>query len=214
MFAEIEREAKLRSNETAVFLNTLIPTTEAELARSLWAELVTGKQENNLPLVWNGGFEISPIANLRQFDWMIQNSKYAAISVDPNLGRNSSHSLRIDFAGLDTTTLNDELQQLILLRPGVRYRLEYFVRANNLVTPEGPRFIVADNPPNPHIAASPAMPVGTYDWQPIYMEFTAPPQAKIVKLKLQRTPKFSYDDPTRGTVWVDDITLIELKAEK
>jgi tetratricopeptide (TPR) repeat protein len=214
VFAQVEREVKLRSSEAAAFLNALIPLGEVELARKLWAELVTGKRENNWALIWNGEFESSLVANFPQFDWMIRNSKYAAISIDPSLGRNSSHSLRIDFAGLDTTTLNDEFRQLLLLRPGARYRLEYFVRAKNLATPEGPRITIASSALNSPVAVSPAVPAGTYDWQPVIVEFTAPPQVKLVEIRLQRTPKFSYDEPTSGTFWLDDINLTELEAKK
>ena len=55
-------------------------------------------------------------------------------------------------------------------------------------------------------------------WQRLTMEFVAPESAdkaatggQILTLTISRKPKFSYDEPTRGTVWFDDFTLREVK---
>jgi hypothetical protein len=47
------------------------------------------------------------------------------------------------------------------------------------------------------------------DWQKLTVSFVAPANQAAVTLAIVRIPKFSYDDPTRGTIWFDDFTLVE-----
>src|SRR5262249_27553295 len=99
-------------------------------------------------------------------------------------------------------------QQTIVLRPGARYRLECYVKAKDLVSPEGPRIAIIGQ--GGVIAASAPVAADSSDWQRIAFEFVAPPHSPSATLPIVRTPKFSYDDPTRGTIWFDDFSLIEL----
>ncbi|MGH9852275.1 MAG: hypothetical protein ACREBD_20750, partial [Blastocatellia bacterium] len=147
------------------------------------------------------------VPNLGHFDWAITPNQYARIVIDRNSGRSGARSLKVVFSGLDTTTLKNEVRQLIAVKPGVRYRLECYVRSSELVTPEGPRVAIAGE--SGIIAASDPAGVGSTDWQRLGVDFIAPANAFSVVLAIVRIPKFSYDDPTRGTVWFDDFALIE-----
>jgi hypothetical protein len=44
----------------------------------------------------------------------------------------------------------------------------------------------------------------------VTLEFVAPADWGALLLTIKRIPKFSYDDPTRGTLWLDDFSLTEL----
>ena len=122
-----------------------------------------------------------------------------------------SRSLRLEFTGRDTLRLNGEIKQLVVVRPQTRYRLEFYVKARDFVSPEGPRLVIAHSRASAEIARSAPIVEGTYDWQRVTLEFVAPADWGALLLTIKRTPKFSYDEPTRGALWLDDFTLTELK---
>ena len=64
------------------------------------------------------------------------------------------------------------------------------------------------------LASSEPLPSGSSDWQRVAVDFIAPNanQAGVaaIYVSLKRRPKFSYDEPTKGTLWLDDFQLSSL----
>jgi hypothetical protein len=210
VFSRIDRTERLRFPETNPFLTAVIQSGNGALARSLWADLI-GASASEPPLIWNGGFELPIGKTLNQFDWTIAPTDYARVSIDTGTVHSGSRSLRIDFAGRDTTRLDGEIKQLIVLRPGGRYRLEFYVLTEGLVSPEGPRIQVAESGSGKVTAVSDPVPSGTNDWRRMSLEFAAPEgnpsTGMTMVVSLVRKPRFSYDEPTKGTVWLDDFEM-------
>jgi len=152
------------------------------------------------------------LKNFGQFDWVINPNKYARIGLDRSEARSGMRSLRMLFSGIDTTTIKDQLYQMVVLRPGGRYRLECYVKSTNLVTPEGPRLAVTGGG-GAVIASSEPIAEGTSDWHSWSVDFVAPKNNDPKFISIIRIPKFSYDNPTRGTVWFDDFSLTELDGK-
>jgi tetratricopeptide (TPR) repeat protein len=213
-FTKIDRQARLRSPEAANFLGEMDVAGAPGRARKLWAELVTGKPADDSSIMWNGGFEEELGAVRSRFDWEIADSKYASAAIDPAVGHTGARSLRLSFTGLDTTTLDGEFKQTVLVRPGAHYRLECSVRTGNLVTSEGPQFAVTRNAGAAPIAVTAAVQAGSNDWRPLTVEFVTPADAKTLEIRIMRHPKFVYDDPTSGTIWFDDFALSEVAAKR
>jgi hypothetical protein len=203
VFGEIDRAWKLASQESGTFINELIAAGALEPARSLWLELKGAGQDSIV--LWNGGFESDILRDFAQFDWTITRSEYARFSLDTATAHSGSRSLRTEFIGRDTTRLSTEVRQLVLVRPGARYRLECYAKTSDLVTPAGPRVVVTDSS-NTEIAGSAPLAPGSSDWQRLMVDFTAPAKGAVY-VTFQRIPKFSYDDPTRGVVWLDDFAI-------
>jgi carbohydrate binding protein with CBM4/9 domain len=161
----------------------------------------------------NSGFELDILKDFGQFDWQFGRSDYARISIDHAVAHSGSRSLKIEFAGRDTTQLDNEVRQLVVLRAGARYVLECYAKANGLESPEGPRVVVANMSGGSWIAASEPVAQGSGDWQRLTIDFVAPQSAtgtmSAVSVSIKRKPKFSYDEPTRGTVWLDDFSIKE-----
>jgi len=142
VFASIDREDRLASAaDSSAFLNALIAAGKFDTARQLWSELTGAGQST---LVNNGGFESDISKNFAQFDWSFSRTEYARFALDTNVAHGGSRSLRIEFTGQDTTRLDNEVKQLVSIRPGARYRLECYFKTNKLDTPEGPRVVVSD----------------------------------------------------------------------
>src|SRR6185369_12415105 len=159
----------------------------------------------------NGGFEADILKNFSQFDWTFGRSEYARLSIDRSVKHGGERSLKIEFAGRDTTTLGDEIRHLVVVRPGAHYRVECYVKSDNLVTPEGPRVVVTDRS-GVWLGSSEPVAEGTSDWKPVSFTFTAPAvadAASAVYVSVKRKPKYAYDDPTKGAVWLDDFTIKE-----
>jgi tetratricopeptide (TPR) repeat protein len=213
VFSGIDRTSLVGLPEISTFINALISEGRVEEARGLWVGLAGGiyaQPGRPLPGVWNGSFESDIAKDLAQFDWTINRNEYAVPSIDTNTSHTGGRSLRIDFAGRDTTRLDGQVKQTMVVRPGVRYRLECYVKTERLETPEGPRLVVADSGSSMEIATSDPVQAGSNEWRLIAIDFASPPSAHSVIVTVKRIPKFSYDNPTRGTIWLDDFVLTDL----
>ena len=257
LFEGIDPQARRAAPASSDFINTMIKSGELEQARLLWIGLVSGSGAAVVgpqakPIVWNGGFESDPITGLAQFDWNLGESEYATIGIDTGSAHQGSRSLRIDFAGRETTRLDGEIKQGLVLSPGRRYKLEFYVKTQNLVTTDGPRLALRCDGEPGWMSAGTAIAAGTGDWRKMELDFvvprkfgtTGPPgnplinggintlhkgtgqapargeaarsvwqtdgDAVAVTIKLIRIPKFSYDEPTRGTIWLDDFNIVEV----
>lgn len=211
IFGSIDRTGRLIfAKESSAFLNSLIAAGKLDAARALWSDLI-GRVDQSL--ISNGGFESDILRDFSQFDWSFGRSEYARLAIDAASARTGSRSLRIEFTGRDTTRLDDEIKQLVPVRPGTRYTLECYVKTNGLESPEGPKVVLSDSKSSSWIAASEPIANGSHEWQRLTVDFLAPQRApgesSAVIISVKRKPKFSYDDPTRGTVWFDDFSIKE-----
>jgi tetratricopeptide (TPR) repeat protein len=217
VFRQIGHDALLDDQESGLYLDNLIAAGHIGLAYDLWRVLAarSGEADETTNPISNSGFESDILLNISQFDWSIGPSAYARISIDSSLnGVKTAHggvrSLRIDFLGRETTRLEKEIKHLAVVRPGMRYRLRYFVKSENLVAPAAPRVVLSSPTSQDWIASSDPAPLGSSDWQQQTVEFTARDSALIVAI--EQRPRFSYEDPTIGTVWFDDFEIQEIHA--
>jgi tetratricopeptide (TPR) repeat protein len=203
IFKSADKGARLASPDTPGFLDSLIEKGLAVEARDIWLDLV-GDDRDPSP-VWNPGFERNLVKSFPQFDWAIAQSDYAKPGFDRSTARTGASSLKIEFTGRDTTRLDREVRQMVPLRARARYSLEVYVKTKDLVTPDGPRVVVSGKS-DEEIATSAPISAGTNDWQRVAFEFTAPPDG-LIYISIKRKPRFSYDDPTLGVIWIDDFDI-------
>jgi tetratricopeptide (TPR) repeat protein len=204
-FVKVDRPSRLASGQSAQFINTLIEQGRIQAARQLWFDTLG---EPPRP-IWNGGFEAERLKGFDQFDWAVGRTDYAAISVTSKQARSGAKSLRLTFTGQHTTRLNGEVRQLIPVKPGARYRLTCYAKAENLITSEGPTVAVTKPGLTEWIADSKPVAADTAEWQQLTTDFVAPQDTAVLLLTIKRAPKFSYDDPMTGTIWFDDFELRE-----
>lgn len=216
VFSKIDRETALTSWETISFLDLLINKGFSKLANTLWDQLKADNTTPNNALIWNGGFEIANDSGPAQFDWKLRKSDYARISIDNSQAHTGSSSLLIDFLGRDTTKLDNEVRHIISLRPGIGYRLEYYLKTEELKTNEGPRVVISDKTGN-RIAQSEPVPFGTNDWNRVSLNFTAPSKptgdASTLFISVKRLPQYTYDAPMQGRIWFDDFSVNEVTGK-
>jgi tetratricopeptide (TPR) repeat protein len=202
--AGIDHKTLLTLPECGLFLDMLITAGRVEEANRIWRDLVAEPADR---LVSNGGFEAPYRQGLGQFDWNLTSSDYARIGMATGDAHSGARALRIAYLGKDTTRLEDEARQLISAQAGRSYRLTCFARADNLATPDGPQVVVTLGDGKTPLAASNRLAPGSYDWQQITLDFTLPADQSTLYVLVKQTPRFSYTDPTQGTVWFDDFVL-------
>jgi Flp pilus assembly protein TadD len=210
VFNSIDKQARAHSAQSPELVDALMRIGRFDLARATWVELMTTIRPEARAagsLIWDGGFEKDAVEGLNQFNWVIRPNKFARIAIDRSVARTGGHSLKVGFSGLDTTTMSDQVQQMLVLRPGATYYLECYAKAKDLFTPEGPRIAVIGQ--RGLIGASGPVSADSNDWQRLTISFVAPANQASATLAIVRTPRFSYDDPTKGTIWFDDFTLVE-----
>jgi Tfp pilus assembly protein PilF len=212
IFSQLGARARLASAEAHEFLDSLIAAGEEKRARDLWIS-VCGDAGLDRGLIWNGSFELESAKEFTQFDWVSYNNDYAKVRIGTGIAHTGARSLRMEFAGRDTTRVDGQFKQLIVVQPNKHYKLEYYANAEKLVSPEGPRVVVRQKDSKDEIAASEPIVAGKPGWQRIDFELDAPatPNGEPVALvvTIVRRPRFSYDAPTRGTLYFDDFTLTE-----
>jgi tetratricopeptide (TPR) repeat protein len=209
VFRRLERPIRRTEPESAAIISALITANQVPLARELWGDIMTEEPGKPPPLLWNGSFETPIVPAFAQFDWVIKDNNYMRAAIDPQTAHSGTQALRLAFLGKDTARVDGEIKQLLLVKPGKRYRLEAHYKIRDLITPMGPRVAITDFSSQTVLGASEPLPEGKHDWQALSLEFTAPVNASAVYVQIQRIPKYSYDDPTRGYVWFDDFVLKE-----
>lgn len=202
----LDRRAIINLPESDKLLDSLISAGQIDLANKLWRYFVDAGDK---PLIWNESFETAIRSNLAQFDWSLSQSKYAKIGVTTAIARTGQRSLKISYNNIDTTVLNNEVRQLVNVRPGARYTLTCYVKAESLVTPDGPQVVVTTQDSAALIAASAVIGAGSYDWRLLTLDFIAPSNAHALVIAIKQRPQFSYVDSTSGIVWFDDFVLTE-----
>ena len=209
IYRRLERPVRRNEPESAAIITALITANQVPLARELWGDMMSEEANKPQPLIWNGSFETVIVPAFSHFDWALKDNDYARVAIDPQTAHSGTQALRVAFLGKDTARIDGEIKQLLLVKPGKRYRLEVHYKIRELTTPMGPRVAITDQSSQTVLAASEPLPEGTHAWQQLSFEFTAPANPSAVWLQIQRIPKYSYDDPTRGYVWFDDFVLKE-----
>ena len=211
VFAAVDRAALISSPSTPGFIAALVDAGNLEEAHRAWAMVAVGASpELESTGIWNGGFEADLTPQIPPFDWRISSNEYVVPAVDGGTAHTGARSLRFDFLGRDTTRVDGQLTQMLVVRPASRYRIGCFIKTENFVSPDGPRVVVTNTRSSVEFGSSLPVAAGTRDWQPLMAEFKTPPDVRAVLLTVRRLPQFSYDEPTKGSIWFDDFTLTEL----
>lgn len=209
IFKKIPPETRREMDETQSFITGVMLAGQLQLAKDLWGELIADKAEETNPAVFNGSFERDGRKILDHFDWAIGSNQWMRAGIDPSVSHSGKRSLRIDFLGVDTTRMDREIRQQIVVLPGHRYTLECFVKAELFSSPEGPHLAVTSIDGSQVYASSEQVASGTYDWKKLSVDFSVPVGMPTVLISIKRTPQFKFDDPSRGSLWFDDFAVIE-----
>jgi tetratricopeptide (TPR) repeat protein len=156
---------------------------------------------------WNGGFERDiELTREKSFYWLINSRPQARVGIDTT-AHSGRGGLRIVFKSpnnLDTI----EVAQAIVVTPGTQYRLECFLRTQELISGATPLISILDAANNAELISSAPAPSGTNGWQRITLDFKTSPKSDGIIVRLSRgSCGENQVCPIFGTIWYDDFSL-------
>jgi hypothetical protein len=133
------------------------------------------------------------------------------MGLDERVRQEGARSLRLVFNAADTLSFRN-ISQLVTVEPQTRYRLEYYVRTEDLKgTATLAVELVDAAQPDQRVVASPALKIGTTaDWQAVALDFTTRARMQAVTLRVVSVPCSSATCPIFGKVWYDNFNLQRL----
>jgi hypothetical protein len=161
-------------------------------------------------LITNGGFEKEKILG-GGFDWKIGTVSGVRVSFDHSILFEGKSSLRIVFDGKENVDFH-HVYQFVPLKPGTEYMLRAHLRTEAVTTKSGLKIEISGIAPGFYVASEPL--IGDNEWKEMTVAFRTPAKSQggLVRVRRGKTDKF--DRLISGTVWIDNIRLIENKSHQ
>jgi len=179
-------------------------------AGTVWRQAVTNEpgpspSYSGNSLVYDGGFEKDISGG--GFGWRLSDSEGVDFDFDTDTKHSGSRSARLIFDG-SKNLLYEGLYQYVLVSPATRYRFQGFLRTDSISTESGMRFEVLDPKDMQHVDVTSPNETGTLPWTLEQIDFTTGPKTHLLVIRLLRKPSVRLDNKLRGTLWVDDVSLV------
>jgi len=191
----------------------LVAQEKFEVARTVWRQAI-GMNEAAAAyagnsLVYDGGFERDISGG--GFGWRQSGVMGADFDFDTDEKHSGSRSARLIFDGTQNLSY-EHLFQYVLVSPGAHYHFQGFLRTDQISTESGMRFEIVDPKDPQHLDLLTKNETGTRPWTLEQADFTAGPQTHLVLIRIVRKLSERLDNKLRGTVWIDDVTIVATAA--
>jgi len=173
-----------------------------EQARSLAGTPEPPREQGSL--VWDGGFQTDFTQG--GFGWRVQPLPDFQAEFDKGNKHSGARALRIRFDGKANLDFG-HVFQYVAVEPETAYQLSGWLRTNDISTDSGLRLFAYD-PSNLRISGMTPDLTGTEPWTHLQLTLTTGRGTRVLLLCVKRVPSTKLDNKLRGTVWVDDVTLI------
>jgi len=207
----VENPSRFPFSSAQPYLNRLIDRGRIEEAVGVWGDLERlgvvrrpqGDESGNL--VFNGDFEQFPLN--AGFDWRWSDQlTYLAIDFSAPAAYRGARCLRVDF----TVSRNQEYEpvyQIVPVLSNHTYRLEAYVRSEDITSDTGPALRVSDTQQPSFRDVFSDTTVGTTPWHPIRVYFSAGPETHAVRLSVWRPLGRVFPTEITGSFWMDAVSL-------
>ncbi len=199
------------SEQRRILISDLLASKNFGEAFAVWSNAAAGNGTNGIAAIANGGFEDLISLDDLGFGWIIHDSPTAHVLLDAREPQAGGYSLRMDWSG-ESDPATPVLSQLVLAKPGTRYRLAFAARTQELLTVGLPFVTVVDaaDDKEPVLARSKTLPEGTNGWQEYTAEFTTAETTKAVRISVRREPCPAAPCAALGHFWLDAFSLMQL----
>ena len=170
-----------------------------------------GFDPNALPeTVTDGSFERGlSDTNDARFNWIVvRNDPKFEAGVDQKVKREGNRSLRVSFRNFAKPELYN-ISQTVVVSPGTKYRLRFWVRTENLKSAGNPLLEIVNANSGTLLIRSLSFPIGSNDWQEFVVDFVTPADCNGVIIRTAR----SYCGEAcqiSGIFWYDSFELSKL----
>jgi tetratricopeptide (TPR) repeat protein len=206
----VEKKSSFPLSKAFPLLDLLMGSGHVDEARIVWQQACSASgiafepQENSL--IWDGGFEQALLNG--GFAWRYRPAAGANINLDEEVVHSGRRSLRVVFDGTANVDF-EHIWQFVPVQPNTRYRFASYLRTQEITTDKGMRFQIAGSGISNQFTPSV---VGTQPWTFDDVEFTTGPETRLLRISLRRETSTKFGNKIRGTVWVDDVSLVPLQA--
>jgi tetratricopeptide (TPR) repeat protein len=188
----------------------LVAKEKFEEAGTVWRQAVEmnpgsthAYAENSL--VYDGGFERDISGG--GFGWRQSDVGGADFDFDTEVKHSGARSARLIFDGSKNLAYQD-LFQNVPVSPATRYHFQGFLHTDQISTESGMRFEILDPKDQQQLDVLTSNETGTLPWTLEQLDFTTGPQTRLILIRLARRPSQRFDNKLRGSVWVDDLSLV------
>ena len=199
------------------YLEWLVRQGQDQEAVSAWQDLESHGIIRKPPadsdgnLVFNSGFE-GPLLKMG-FGWRVRSEPYTRVDLDDSGPYAGNRSARVIFT-VSRNDNNEPLFQIVPVAPDRSYRLQAFVRSEDISSNSGPRLRVTDPKCSRCLDVSTEGTVGTTNWHPVSVTFSTGPATRLVQISIWRPHCLSFPSDITGSFWVDAVDLREDAASK
>lgn len=205
---------KFAPQQTASYIDNLLNARRPAEAYQVWSDLqnkglipnpATGTEGN---LLTNGDLE-DELLNMG-FGWRIASVEGVYVGLDTTTYHSPSHALLVQFSAKQNLDYR-QVYQYVKVSPGRAYRLQAFMKSENITTDSGPRLGVRDAYyPAALEKFSEDLRGTTQGWTSLLLDFTTGPKTELIVVGLARLPSRKLDNLVAGRVWLDDVRLTPL----
>lgn len=197
-------------NAAQPLLEGLISRGKVAEAWQVWLELervgIVPKPSpaNSDNLIYNGGFEQPPLN--AGFDWYWRKAPFISTDVRDSEAYEGAACVRVDF----TANSNEDfelLYQTVRLAPNQSYRLQAFLRTQDITSDSGPRLEVVDPECPKCLDVFSETTTGTTPWHAVLLDFAAGAQTRFVRIVVRRIRSRVFPTEITGTFWLDAVSL-------
>jgi tetratricopeptide (TPR) repeat protein len=193
----------------------LVAQEKYEQAGTVWRQAVgmtagSAVAYTGNSVVYDGGFEREISGG--GFGWRQKDVEGADFDFDTGEKHSGSRSARLIFDGTKNL-LYEDLVQAVLVSPGTHYHFQGFLHTDQISTESGMRFEIVDPKGPQHLDLLTKNETGTVPWTLEQRDFTTGPQTHLILVRLARKLSERLDNKLRGTVWIDDVTIVPTGAD-
>jgi hypothetical protein len=197
--------------QSSPYIESLVGAQRTDEAYQVWTDLQKKGliRYSSLPseknLLSNGEFE-DELLNMG-FDWRIVSVEGVYAGLDTSTYHSPSHALLVQFTGKQNL-LYQHVYQYVKVSPGQSYRLQAFMKTEDITTDSGPRLQVYDAYNAKALDKLTDDLTGTSDgWTSLLLDFATGPKTDLIVVRLVRLPSKKFDNLISGKVWLDDVQL-------
>ena len=192
------------------YLDRLIDLGRIEEAIHVWQDLerlgivqrpdVDEKDD----LIFNGDFERPPLN--AAFDWRSDQAAYLRADFSASGAYHGARCLRVDFTGPRNNEY-EPVYQIVPVLPDHRYALAAYVRSEDITSGSGPCLRVRDTKQPSFQDATSETTVGTTNWHPVRLWFSARAETRSIRLSIWRPLGRAFPMDISGSFWLDAVSL-------
>lgn len=192
----------------ASYVDGLLHAGRGNEAAAVWRRAESGFAPET---IFNGDFTRT-FKQQSRFDWNIQMPKGSSVQRNGDIFTSAPASLHIHFEGTENLRLVRP-EQYVAVKPGRKYRLQGWWKAEKLTTRALPHLMVMSHGPDQHqtLAHMEAPAPGNWDWQMFSAIFTVPETVELIRIQLRRLPTENLDRFIAGDLYIDDVAINVVK---